>query len=175
MATVDLLRETPERAVTPMASEADLYAAIVSAWYQTHPQGEHIKRPIRPYVFGPEFAKAVWVQPNVIRRHLVAVCARIVSLEAWQLPELLVAKNAPGMGVVPKEILDPAVALWHPANTPAELGVHFWRLGAGMIELRDVGPFDRPPALEFGRFAEAERRLEEEAVLHWRKGMREGR
>lgn len=151
MATLEL---TPDRLSPSPYSEAELYAAIARAWHAMHQPGEHIRRSMQSYVLGPPFASTAESEPGPVRGEIVAVCARIVSLYRWELPDLRVAKHAVGFGVVPREALDPATPLWHPLPVTSGRGVHFWRLGAGPIELRCVGSFDHAPSLEFGRFAD---------------------
>ncbi len=85
------------------------------------------------------------------------MCAMVVSVESWRLLE--VRQTAAGCPL--KEGLDPVSTWWHPLSSTAEVGLHFWRLGIGMIELRSVGPVDDPPQLQFGRFTERNRRREE--------------
>lgn len=120
-----------------------------------HQPGEHIRHPMQPYVLGPDFASTAQSESRQVRGEIVALCARIVSLYRWELPDLRVAKHAAGFGKVPQEALDPATPLWHPLPMTSGLGVHFWWLGAGPTELRSVGRFNHAPALEFDRFAEA--------------------
>lgn len=40
---------------------------------------------------------------------------------------------------------------------------------SGIIELRGVGPVDKPPELQFGRFIERQRRREEVSAIHVRR------
>lgn len=162
MATLDLTRKAAYRPSRSFCSEDELYAAVAHTWYCLHPPGEHIRRPMQPYVLGPHFASTAKSEPGPVREEIIAVCARIVSMYRWELPDAIVAKHAVGFGRVPQEALDPATPLWHPLPTTPRLGVHFWRLGAGPIELRSVGLFDHAPPLEFHRFADAEHQFKKE-------------
>lgn len=158
MATAELTRTSP----TSASVEADLYAAITMSWYWSNPRGGHIGRPMQRFVLGPDFAASVARWPDSVYEHIVSACARIVSLHNWELRGLKVAKHADGAGTPPKECFDPVTPAWYPLGGGLGPGVHFWRLGGGVIEIRSVAPFGRAPMLQFERFAAAERKLAED-------------
>jgi hypothetical protein len=159
MTTAELSRTS---SLVPTGREADLYAAIATSWYWSNPRGGHIQRPMRQFVLGPDFAAVAARWPDSVYGAIVAACARIVSLHNWELLGVQIAKHAQGTGTLPKEGLDPVMSEWYPLDGTSGLGVHFWRLGSGVIELRSVGPFNHAPALQFARFAATERKLSEE-------------
>ncbi len=134
--------------------ERDLYVEITLAWYQRQPRGLKPNFPFRPYLLGRGFAESVKASPKgVDREHVAAVCALLVSLEPWQLGRLQKVMDTQGIGLVPKGALDPVSAWWYPLNKPSVLGIHYWELGNGTIELQSLARFDKPPALRFSRFA----------------------
>jgi hypothetical protein len=146
-------------------TEADVYAEIARAWCQQHPPSEHLECPMQRHVVGPDFARAVWGRPDIDPQEVIAVCAKVVSVESWRLSEA----RQTAAGCPMEEGLDPVSAWWHPLRCTAEVGLHFWRLAIGMIELRSVGPVDDPPRLQFGRFTERNRRREEAALSRIRR------
>jgi hypothetical protein len=117
---------------------------------------------MQPFVFGPELAQTVRLQADSLRAQAIRACSHIVSLYEWELWGLRVTRPASGVGGLAREALDPVLARWYPLDRASALGVHFWKLAGGVIELRALAPFDRPPALRFGRLAEADRRLVQE-------------
>jgi hypothetical protein len=161
MATAELTRTSSSPA--PAGKEADLYAEIVRRWYWSISRGGHIQRPVQPFVLGPNFAASVAQWPDSVYGHIVAACARVVSLHNWELlGRVKVTKHAKDMGTQGQEGLDPVTAAWYPLDGAPELGIHFWRLGGGIIDVRSVGPFKQAPALQFGRFAAETLQLEED-------------
>jgi hypothetical protein len=161
MATAELMSTS-----SPMSAsgEADVYAAIATSWYRSNPRDRHIQKPMQPFVVDPGFAASLARWPDAVYEHVIAACARIVSLHSWELAGMQVAEHAEGAGTPPQECLDPLTPQWCPLGraSASGLGVHFWRLGGGVIEIRSVGPFNIAPALQFGRFAAAEQKLEED-------------
>jgi hypothetical protein len=157
MATAELTRTSSS---TSASAEANLYAAITRLWYWSIPRGGHIQRPMHRFVLGPGFAASVAQWPDSVYGDIVAACVRVVSLHHWELlGRVKLAKHAEGMGTG-QECLDPVSAAWYPLDGASELGVHFWRLGSGVIDVRSVGPFKQAPALQFGRFAAETQKLE---------------
>lgn len=144
---------------TPDSRTANLYAAIAAAWYWLHHSSSHIHRPMQPFVLGPDFAASVAVAQTTHHRHIVTTCARIVSLYSWELPAMRTVTHPASTEALPQEGLDPTMSAWHPLDSTTDLGIHFWKLGSGLIDLRRVGPFDQAPPLQFGRFAAAEQKL----------------
>jgi hypothetical protein len=136
-----------------VATEEELYAEISRAWYRMGSPGVHIACPMQPFAIGPELAYAVWSRPEDYAQRIVAVCARVVTFRGWQLPA---AQQIEGVDGPPGEALDPAAAWWHPIEKPSGLGMHYWILGNGTIELRSLAPVDAPPPLEYGRRAAAD-------------------
>ncbi len=120
-------------------TEADMYAEIARAWCQMDHSSERPEYPMQTHVVGPGFARAVWDQPDIDPQEVIAVCAKVVSVESWRLSE--VRQTAAGCPL--EEALDPVSAWWHPLSSAPEIGLHFWRLATGMIELRSVGPVQR--------------------------------
>lgn len=172
MATADLTRMSSH---TPASAEADLYAEIARSWFWSKPKGEHIQRPMQRFVLGPDFAASVGRWPDSVYGHIIGACARVVSLENWELLAVEVPKPAASVGTPAREWCDPLTLEWYPLDGESELGVHFWRLGGGVIEVRSIGPFYQAPALQFGRFAAAERKLEQDvrrAVERMTRGRR---
>jgi hypothetical protein len=134
--------------------ERDLYVEITLAWYQRQPHGLQIDRAFRPYVLGRWFASSVRDSlPQVDPQHVVAICALLVCSQPWRLDGLQKVLDTRGIGRAPKDELDPVCAWWYPLDKPSILGVHYWELGSGTLELCRLSRFDTPPALQFGRFA----------------------
>ena len=160
---------------TPASAEADLYAAIARLWFWSTPKGGHIQRPMQRFVLGPDFAASVARSPDSVYGHIVGACAQVVSLDNWELLGVKVPKRAGGAGTLSGECFDPLTWAWYPLDGESGLGVHFWRLGGGVIEVRSIGPLNQAPALQFGRFAAAERKLEQDvrrAVERMTRGRR---
>jgi hypothetical protein len=134
--------------------EQELYMDITLAWYQAQPQGFHLDRVLRPFVLGSGFATSVDGHRAYLERHRVAeICALVVCSHPWELDGLQKVLDVQGIGRVPKDELDPVCAWWYPLASPSLLGVHYWELGSGIVELKRVSKFDKPPSLQFGRYA----------------------
>lgn len=135
--------------------EQELYMAITLAWYQAQPQGFHVDRVLRPFVLGSGFASSVDGHRAYWELHRVAaICARLVCAQPWELDGLQKILDIQGIGRVPKDALDPVCAWWYPlAPPPNLLGIHYWELGSGIVELKNLSKFDKPPILQFGRYA----------------------
>lgn len=134
--------------------ERQLYVEITVAWYQTQPRGTHIDRALRPYALGTGFADSVMNSPRgADLQHVAAICALLICSRPWQLDGLRMVTDTQGIGRAPKHELDPVCAWWYPLDKPHVLGVHYWELGSGTLELKRLSRFDKPPALLFGRFA----------------------
>lgn len=157
MANADVART----AVSPAKAQAELYVEITASWYWSNPRGGHIWRPIQAFVLAPDFHDSVARWPGATHGRIIAACARIVSLYRWELVGMKVANHAEGSGTRAGEGLDPVTAAWYPLEGTSEVGVHFWQLGCGLTDLRSVAPFNQAPALEFGRFAMAERKRDD--------------
>lgn len=138
-----------------LATEEELYAEIARAWYRLSTCSDHVKRPMRPYAIGPEFAHAVWSTREDQAQCVIAVCARIITFRVWELPG---ARLIGGVDFRPKETLDPATAWWQPVGELPGHGVHCWILGNGTIELRSLAAVDDLPLPEYGRFADGLRK-----------------
>jgi hypothetical protein len=133
--------------------ERDLHVAITLAWYEAQPQGFQLDGVLRPYAFGREFASSVQgTERYVDRERVAAICARLVCSQPWGLRGLKKVLDTQGIGRAPKHELDPVCAWWFPLASPSLLGIHYWELGNRIVELKRLGKFDRPPALQFGRF-----------------------
>jgi hypothetical protein len=52
-------------------------------------------------------------------------------------------------------------------DQPSLLGVHYWELGSGIVELKRLSKFEKPPILQFGRFAAQKK--EREAAANGRR------
>jgi hypothetical protein len=140
--------------------EQELYMAITLAWYQAQTRGFHVDRVLRPFVLGSGFARSVDAHREYWELHRVAaICALLVCSQPWELDGLQKILDVQGIGRVPKDDLDPVCAWWYPlAPLPSLLGIHFWELGSGVVELKTLSRFETPPSLQFGRFAAAKRR-----------------
>lgn len=146
-------------------TEADVYSEIARAWCEMYPLREHPECPMRTHVVSPGFEREVWGRPEIDPQEVIAVCARVISVESWRLTEVQQTAVCSKL----EEGLDPVTAWWHPLTSAPEVGLHFWRLAIGMIELRSVAPIDDSPMLESGRFAERNRRREEAALSRVRR------
>jgi|GEM_PF-2703113 hypothetical protein len=134
-----------------VATEEELYAEVARAWCRMHSPPTRVRFPMRPFAFGPDFAPAVWDQREDHAQEVVAVCAGIVSRRN---PNEHGAQEVNGLAMTPGESLDPACAWWQPIPPDlGEIGVHFWVLGNGTVEIRSLAPLDEPPLPEYGRFA----------------------
>jgi hypothetical protein len=120
---------------------ADVYAGIARAWFQMHPASRHLENPMQKYAVAPGFAQQVWGRTDVDPQEIIVACATIVSVEKWRLTK---GQQTAGCGKL-QEALDPTGAWWQPLHDTDELGVHYWILAVGIIELRSVGPVDDPP------------------------------
>jgi hypothetical protein len=140
--------------------EQELYMAITLAWYQSQPQGAHLDRVLRPFVLGSGFASSVDGHRAYLELHRVAaICALVVCSQPWELDGLLKVLDIQGIGRAPREELDPVCAWWYPlAPQPNLLGIHYWELGNGIVELKNLSKFDKPPILQFGRYAAQKKR-----------------
>lgn len=121
---------------------------------------------MKTYAVAPGFAQQVWGRTGVDPQEVIMTCARIISVEAWRLTE---ARRIAGASSEAREGLDPLASWWLPLASTDEVGVHYWKLGVGLIELRSVGPVEQPPKLEYGRFAERDRRRETITIRHRRR------
>jgi hypothetical protein len=132
--------------------ERDLYLEITIAWYQMQSRGLAVDRPMRSYVFGRGFAESVKDSPpRVELQHISEICALVVSSNSWELDDLKKVLDTQSIGGSPRTTLDPVCAWWYPLDRPSVLGVHYWELANGLVELRRLARFDKPPALQFGR------------------------
>jgi hypothetical protein len=153
--------------------ERELYVAITLAWYETQPRRAHIDHALRPYALGTGFALSVQRSPRrVDLQHVAAICALLVRSRPWELDGLQKVIDTPGIEHAPKDELDPLCAWWYPLERPSVLGVHYWELGSGTLELRRLSRFDEPPALQFGRFAAEKQEREAPARSHRPTGRR---
>ncbi|HEY5194696.1 MAG TPA: hypothetical protein VIJ39_12615 [Solirubrobacteraceae bacterium] len=139
--------------------EQELYMAITLAWYQAQPQGFHLDRVLRPFVLGTGFAESVEGHRVYLELHRVAaICTLLVCSRPWELDGLQKVLDVQGIGRVPKDELDPVCAWWYPlAPSPNLLGIHYWELGSGIVELKRLSKFEKPPVLQFGRYAAQKR------------------
>ncbi len=132
--------------------ERDLYLEITIAWYQMQTTGLAIDRPLRSYVLGRGFAESVKeTPPRLDLQDISAICALVVSSKSWELDDLQKVLDTQSIGNRPRTELDPVCAWWYPLDRPSTLGVHYWELANGVVELRLLARFDKPPALRFGR------------------------
>lgn len=148
--------------------ERELYVEITVAWHQTHPRGSHVDRAFMALRARGRLCKLSYGQcgtrgPSTRGRDLRAGGL----LAALALDRMRRVVDTQGVGRIPTDIFDPLCAWWFPLDAPRVLGVHYWELGSGILELRRLGKFDKPPALQFGRFA-AERAERESAVMSCR-------
>jgi hypothetical protein len=134
--------------------EGDLYVGITVAWYRMRNHGLDISHAIRSYVLGDGFAKSVQdALSEVSFEQVIAICALVVSSKAWELAGLRKILDTQNIHRAPIEALDPVCAWWYPLGEPPDLGIHYWELGNGIIELRRLSRFVLPPGLQFGRLA----------------------
>jgi hypothetical protein len=142
--------------------ERDLYVEITVAWYQMQRHGLAVDRAFRSYVLGRGFANSVKdFPPRVDLQHVAAICALVVTSNPWELDDLQKVLDTQGIGGRPRSALDPVCAWWYPLDKPSVLGVHYWELASGIVELRRLARFEKPPALQFGR---APRRRDQDAA-----------
>jgi hypothetical protein len=134
--------------------ERDLYVEITMAWYQIQPHGLGIDSPFRPYILGAGFANSVSANEAYVELgRVAAICALVISSHPWQLNGLRKVLDTQNIGRVPKTSLDPLCAWWYPLGKPYILGIHYWELGSGTIELRCLNRFEKPPPIRLGRVA----------------------
>lgn len=134
--------------------ERDLYVEIIMSWYQMQPHGLGIDHAFRPYVLGAGFASSVRdSEAHVKLEHVGAMCALVVSSQPWQLNGLRKILDTQNIGRIPKTGLDPLCAWWYPLGKPYILGIHYWELGNGTVELRRLSRFEKPPPIQLGRVA----------------------
>lgn len=134
--------------------ERALYVEITMAWYQRQPHGLGVDRAFRPYIVGAGFVNSVRdSEAQVELGHVAAVCALLISSQPWQLDGLRKILDTQNIGRVPKTGLDPLCAWWHPLGEPYILGIHYWELGSGTVELRRLSRFEKPPPIQLGRVA----------------------
>jgi hypothetical protein len=132
-------------------SDGEVYAGIARAWWQMHRAGEHHQHPMRTFVVRQGFAEEVWGRPDVDPHDVLAVCARLVTMEDFRIRETAtITRRCEGL----TEGLDPIHGFWLALTNTPELGIHFWHLVLVPVELRRIGPVDDPPSLEHGRFAQ---------------------
>ena len=145
--------------------ERELYVAITLAWYEAQPRGSVLDDVLRPYVFGRGFATSVQdAEKYIDRERVAAICALLVCSQPWDLRGLKKVLDTQSIGRVPKHELDPVCAWWYPLASPSLLGIHYWELGNRIVELRRLSKFDKPPALQFGRFGAQGTGREDSAV-----------
>lgn len=138
----------------PKHNDADVYAEIARAWYRMRPSSDHTEYPMRKHVVTPNFARQVWGRAGIDPQAVIDVCARVVSEDDWRLNRQ--ARQTAKCGRL-EHTLDPVTGWWYPLNNTETVGLHFWRLVIGTIELRSVGPVDESPPLQSGRFGMRER------------------
>jgi len=150
--------------------ELDLYMKITAAWYESQPREPHIDGALRPYLLGTGFAQSIQESSwRLDHEHIAAICARLVSSETWQLDGLRKVLDTQSIGRAPKHFLDHVNAWWYPLEKADILGIHYWQLANGTLELRLLHKFDKAPPLLFGRFA---RSRDSHATNHRRRGSR---
>lgn len=133
-----------------VSTEEELYAEIARAWCRMQAPGKHVERPLQPYALGPDFAHAVWSEPEDNAQRIIVVCAKVISLHHTGLCG---ARRVDGVTRMPGEALDPVSSWWRPLDELGELGLHYWVLANKTIELRSLAAFDSPPPAQYGRFA----------------------
>lgn len=132
--------------------ERDVYLEITIAWYEVQTRGSAVDRPLRSYVLGRGFADSVKDSPpRVDLQHISAICALVLTSNSWELQDVRKVLDTQSIGNRPRTPLDPVMAWWYPLDKPSVLGVHYWELGNGLVELRRLAKFDKPPALQTGR------------------------
>jgi hypothetical protein len=133
--------------------ERDLHVAITIAWYEARPRGFKLDGVLRPYAFGSGFATSVEDNEKYADlEHVAATCALVVCSQPWELRGIKKVMDTQSIGLSPKHEGDPVCAWWYPLGSPSLLGIHYWELGNRVVELKRLSKFDRPPALQFGRF-----------------------
>lgn len=142
------MRSRPGDHASRRLTEADAYCAITTAWCGSVDQDRRMQHPMRPYFIARSFTQSTLRLPGATAADVFRVCARIISDEELELRDVLRTRKAISIG----EPYDPAGGWWHPLCDPS-LGVHFWRLALGIIELRTVAAFASAPQLEVGRYA----------------------
>jgi hypothetical protein len=134
--------------------ERDLYVGITVAWYGMRNYGLDISHAIRSYILGDGFADSVQMAlSEVALEQVIAICALVVSSRPWELAGLRKILDTQNIHRVPREALDPVCAWWYPLDEPPDLGVHYWELGNGILELCQLSRFETAPALQFDRLA----------------------
>lgn len=117
-----------------------MYVAVTRAWARTFSAQERRKRPLRPYVFSPDFASSVAHAP-VNKLLVVSLCARLACGHAWQRG---VGPSLP-LDQPPQDALDRAASWWRALERTSGLGVHYAELGGGTLEFLSIGhQNDRP-------------------------------
>lgn len=154
------------RRSTCTKTDADVYAEIARAWCEMYPPHKRLKFSMQRYVVHPGFGREVWGRPEIVPREVIALCARVISVEAWRMTEVRLTGKSEKL----TEGSDPLHAWWYPLVSGPEVGLHFWRLATGgAIELRSVATIDNAPKLECGRLAECNRRREEATLARMRR------
>lgn len=133
-----------------VATEVELYTEIARAWCRIYPPATRVRYPMQPFAVGPDLASVIWEQREDYAQNVIAVCARVVSRRE---PQGEGAQQVGALTATPEESLDPATDWWLAVPELGELGLHFWVLGNGTVELRKLAPYDDPPLAEYGRFA----------------------
>jgi hypothetical protein len=139
--------------------EQELYMAITLAWYQAQTHEDPLDRVLRPFLLGSGFAVSVEGHRAYLELHRVAeVCARVVCSQPWELDGLRKVLDIQNIGRAPKDEMDPVCVWWYPlAPLPNRLGIHYWELGSGIVELKSLSKLDQSPILQFGRHAAAKK------------------
>jgi hypothetical protein len=123
-------------ATTGIRTEEDLYAEVTRAWCRMLSRERRRKRPLRRYVFGPDFALSVLTGgTTAYARQVASVCALLACRYPWPNAG---AESSP-QEHSPSEGLDPALTWWRPLESHDRLGLHYWELGNGTIEFISVG------------------------------------
>jgi hypothetical protein len=146
-------------------SEADVYSEIVRVWWSMYPSSERLDHVIQPFVIGPEFAHAVGEHSVADSERAIIACARIVSTERWQLRDAILLSRK--LSFI--EAFDPASAWWLPLYDQSGMGVHFWRLVTGTIELRSVGSRASYPSCTSGDSPREKRDVRRNLPGAWRR------
>jgi hypothetical protein len=136
-----------------IATETELYAEIVRAWCRIYPPAARVRHPMQPFAINRAFTPAVWGQREDYAQKIIAVCARVISRRQ---PHGEGAQQVSVLTATPQESSDPATAWWQEVPELGGLGLHFWVLGNGTVELRGLAAYDEPPTPEYGRFADTQ-------------------
>jgi hypothetical protein len=136
-----------------IATETELYAEIARAWCRIYPPAARVRHPMQPFAVNRVFTSAVWGQREDYAQKIIAVCARVISRRQ---PHGEGAQPVSALTATPRESLDPATAWWQAVPELGALGLHFWVLGNGTIELRSLAAYDEPPMPEYERFADTQ-------------------